>query len=163
MSYEEKKKYASGGDPRSRRDFGSKHMPKIISEVERKLQDALKPETLVELNSFERKLVHRHFDHNSDFQTRTYRDGDKFILTVYPVGNIERFAKQKAQESVESGDNVHLPPMGSYERYVIHAGLKDVAGVETVSQGEGSERHVMIVSKKFGRGLKKIVKKIKLF
>lgn len=127
------------------------------------MQDSIKPECLNGLNSFERKLVHRHFDHNKDFETRTYRDGNKFKLYVYPVGNIESFAKQKAQESLETGEEVDLPSMGSYERYIIHNALKDTAGVETQSHGEGSERYVRIVSTKFGRGLKKIVKKIKLF
>jgi len=38
--------------------------------------------------------------------------------------------------------------MGSYERYVVHAAVQDISGVETASQGEGPERHVQIVSKK---------------
>jgi len=35
-------------------------------------------------------------------------------------------------------------------------------GIETESFGEGSDRYVKITSKRFGRGLKKIAKKIKL-
>ncbi|MFQ5771690.1 MAG: hypothetical protein ACE5HX_14245, partial [bacterium] len=116
---EERKKHNSRKKPFSRRRYDNKNIPKIISEVEAKLQNSIKPESLVGLNSFERKLIHRHFDHNNDFQTRTYRDGDKFTLFVYPVGNIERFAKEKAQESLSSGAEVTLPPMGSYERYIV--------------------------------------------
>lgn len=140
-----------------------KDMERIISELEKKLKNSIKPEAINGLNAFERRLIHRHFDHNKEIQTRTYRDGNKFTLYVYPVGNIEKFAKEKAQEALDSGSEVDLPPMGSYERYIVHASLKDVDGIETESHGEGSERHVHIVSKKFGRGLKKIVKKIKLF
>lgn len=136
---------------------------KIISDLEEKLKESITPESITGLNAFERRQIHRHFDHNVDVQTRTYRDGDKFTLFVYPVGNIERFAREKAQEALESGEPVDLPPMGSYERYIVHNSLKEMNGIETVSQGEGGERHVQIVSKKFGRGLKKIVKKIKLF
>jgi len=137
---------------------------KLISGVEEKLQESIKAESLEGLNSFERKMVHRHFDHNPDFETRTYRKEDKFTLTIYPVGNIKKFAKDKAQELFDTGTEVSdLPPMGSYERYIVHAALQDIAGVETTSHGEGSERHVQIVSKKFGRSLKKIVRKIKLF
>lgn len=148
---------------RPRQQFSDNNVRKIISEIEEKLQDSIKPEKVPGLNSFERKMVHRHFDHNQDFQTRTYRDGDNFTLYVYPVGNIERFAKEKAQECLDTGTDVDLPPMGSYERFIVHNALKDVVGVQSESRGEGSERRVQIVSKQFGRGLKKIVKKIKLF
>lgn len=125
--------------------------------------DSIVPESLSGLNSFERKLVHRHFDHSTSYETRTYRNGDKFTLCVYPVANIEKFAKDKAEESLQSGESVELPPMGSFERYIVHNALKDYSGVETASVGDGKERHVQIVSKRFGRGLKRIAKRIKLF
>ena len=125
--------------------------------------DAVKPESLNGLNSFERKLIHRHFDHSTSYQTRTYRNGDKFTLCVYPVANIEKMAKDKAKESLDTGETISLPPMGSYERYIVHNALKDFSGVETSSEGEGKERHIQIVSKRFGRGLKKIARKIRLF
>lgn len=140
-----------------------KNIRKLISDIEEKLENSIKPETIVGLNSFERKLVHRHFDHNQDFETRTYRDGENFKFLVYPVGNIANFAKEKAQESLDGAKEVELPHMGSYERYIVHTTLKDISGVDSSSFGEGSERHVKIVCKKFGRGLKRIVKKIKLF
>lgn len=138
---------------------------KLISGVEERLHESIKAESLEGLNSFERKMVHRHFDHNPDFETRTYRNGDKFTLSIYPVDNIKKFAKDKSQELLDTGtETCDLPPMGSYERYIVHAAVQDISGVETASQGEGPERHVQISSKKrFGRGLKKIVKRIKLF
>lgn len=139
-----------------------KNIRKLISDTEGKLEASIKPETITGLNSFERKLIHRHFDHNQDFETRTYRDGGNFKLMVYPVGNIANLAKEKAQESLNTAREVVLPAMGSYERYIVHATLKEITGVESTSFGEGSERHVRIVCKKFGRGLKRIAKKIKL-
>lgn len=160
---EEKRKQKPTGKKFQRRPSGTTNVEQLLNDLEKKLQDSIKPEVLNGLNSFERRLVHRHFDHDKDIQTRTYRRDDNFILYVYPVGNLERFAREKAQEAFESGGDIDLPPMGSYERYIVHAALKDMDGIETVSTGEGSERHVQIVSKKFGRGLKKIVKKIKLF
>ncbi|MFQ5640142.1 MAG: R3H domain-containing nucleic acid-binding protein [bacterium] len=144
-------------------EIDQNNIKKIISDIEEKLEDSIKPERFEGLNSFERKLVHRHFDHNKEFQTRTYRSGNNFTLCVYPVGNIERFAKEKAQECLESGANVELPPMGSYERYLVHNALKDISGVQSESTGEGKERKIQLTSKQFGRGLKKIVKKIRLF
>lgn len=147
-------------DDRARED--DQNIKKMISDLEEKLQDALAPETLAGLNSFERKLVHRHFDHNPDFETRTYRDGDDYKLLVYPVGNLTRFAEEKARESLSEGKEIALPPMGSYERFIVHNALKEFTGVETVSEGDGHDRHVTIECKRFGRGLKRIAKKIRL-
>jgi predicted RNA-binding protein Jag len=160
---EEKRDRSHRTDPRNRGDLPSKNMPKIISEIEAKLKDAILPESLGGLNSFERKLVHRHFDHSQEFQTRTYRDGERFTLKVYPVANIATMAREKAKLSMDTGQEVALPPMGSYERFIVHKALKEFAGIETTSRGEGDQRHVNIVSKRFGRGLKRIAKKIKLF
>ncbi len=159
----EQRRPGSNRRPFRRDDFDNPNIQKIISEVEQKLRDAIQPEVLKGLNSFERKLIHRHFDRNQSFKTRTYREGEEFILCIYPVGNLERFAREKAQHSLDTGEEVDLPPMGSFERYVVHNALKDMAGIETSSHGEGEQRHIQIVSKRFGRGLKKIVKKIKLF
>jgi len=39
----------------------------LISGVEERLRESIKAESLEGLNSFERKMVHRHFDHNPDF------------------------------------------------------------------------------------------------
>lgn len=160
---EEKREQRTTGRRFDSRKSDTTNIQQVIKKLEEKLQDSIQPEALSGLNSFERRLIHRHFDHNKDIQTRTYRKGDNFTLYVYPVGNLERFAKEKAREVFETGLDIDLPPMGSYERYIVHAALKDMDGIETASLGEGGERHVQIVSKKFGRGLKKIVKKIKLF
>ncbi len=154
---------ARRGGPDRRPMESDRNIRKMISDMEERLMDAIKPESANGLNSFERKLVHRHFDHSTSYQTRTYRNGDKFTLCVYPVANIEKMARDKAQEALDSGKTIDLLPMGSYERYIVHNALKDFGGVDTTSDGEGKERHVQIVSKRFGRGLKKIAKRIRLF
>ncbi len=148
---------------RSSRPPMDNNMKEMIAKIEEKLIDAIKPESVNGLNSFERKLFHRHFDHNKDYETRTYRNGEDFTLLIYPVANLERFAKEKADESLSTGDVISLPHMGSYERFIVHNALKTIDAIETASEGEGNERHIKISSKRFGRGLKKIVKKIKLF
>jgi predicted RNA-binding protein Jag len=135
----------------------------ILIDLQRKLRDSHEPISLQDLNAFERKRIHRFFDNKDDYATKTYRSGDEFTLRVYPVGNIKKLAEAKAQEALESGNTVPLPPMGNYERYIVHDCLKDIDGIETASFGEGTERRVEIRPVKFGRGLKKIMKKIKLF
>ncbi len=161
MDHEKKRtdsRRRTGGKPQQ----SNRNMRDMLNKLERKLSDSIVPESLTDLNSFERKLVHRHFDHNALYETRTYRNGDSYTLHVYPVGNIESFAQEKAEESRTTGEPVDLPAMGSYERYLVHNILKDVNGIETLSHGEGRDRHIQIISKKFGRGLRKIAKKIRL-
>lgn len=143
--------------------YGRDKIDNILIDVQRKLRDEYEPVSLEDLNAFERKRIHRFFDDKEDYATKTYRSGDEFTLCVFPVGNIRKLAETKAQEALKSGNVVSLPPMGNYERYIVHDCLKDIEGIETASCGEGNERRVEIRPKRFGRGLRKIMKKIKLF
>ena len=148
-------------EKRGRTKSGDK-IHRILKDVQRKLQDSHKPEVLKHLNSFERKQIHRFFDDKPDFETKTYRTDGDFVLKVYPIGKIKELAQTKAQQAIETQNAVSLPSMGSFERYVVHDALKDFEQIETKSTGEGLERHVEIHPVKFGRGLKKIMRKIKL-
>lgn len=136
---------------------------RILIDVQRKLRDSIDRVILEGLNSFERKRIHRFFEKFEGIETRTVREGDEYKLHVIPVGNIQKLAREKAEEVLRTGQPVSLPPMDSYERYIVHSTLKDVEGVETQSEGEGENRHVEIRPKKFGRGLKRIIKKIRIF
>lgn len=118
---------------------------------------------LEDLNAYERKRIHQFFDNKSDFETKTYRNGEEYLLWVFPVGQIKKYAEEKAQEALDTGAEIDLPPMSNYERFLIHDALKSVESVETNSFGEGEERHIRITPVKFGRRLKKMVKKLKLF
>ncbi len=150
---------------RSRRD-GEVHIPKIdriLIDVQRRLRDSIHRVVLEGLDSFERKRIHRFFERFDGIETRTVREGDEYKLHVIPVGNIKKLAREKAEEVLRTGQPASLPPMGSYERFIVHTTLKDVEGVETESSGEGEDRHVEIRPKRFGRSLKRIIKKIRIF
>jgi len=96
--------------------------------------------------------------------TKTYKiTEEEHELRLYPVANLRRHAEKKAEEATKTGQKVVLPPMSSYERFVIHEALKGNEAIKTHSDGEGEERHVVLEPELFGRGLKKIIKKIKLF
>lgn len=136
---------------------------KILIDIQRHLRDSLEPFTVEGLNSFERKRIHGFFDNKDDFETRTYRHEGQYILKVIPVGNLKRVARESAEKVLETGASTLLPYVGNYERYVIHNYLKDFEGIETKSVGEGLERRLEIKPIRFGRSLKKIIKKIKLF
>lgn len=135
----------------------------LLRQAEQTLADSINAVSFENLSAFERKHVHEFFEHNLSFETKTYRDGEKYVLWVFPVGNLKKYAEEKANEAVATGSVVALPPMSSYERFIVHETLKDWDSVETTSEGEGTGRHVLISPVKFGRRLKKIAKKIKLF
>jgi predicted RNA-binding protein Jag len=136
---------------------------RLLYKINSELGDSIEPISLTRLNAFERKLVHRHFDHNPNVVTKTYRHDDVYELMVFPVGNLRKYALAKANEAIATGDKVVLPKMSNYERFVVHEALKDLAEVKSNSYGEGEDRHIELVPEVFGRGLKRIIKKIKLF
>jgi len=134
----------------------------LVEQVINEIGDSLEPASLTGLNAFERKLVHRQCDHTPDLVTKTYRKGEDYELKIYPVGNIRKFAQSKADEAIQSRKKVVLPHMSSYQRFVIHDALKNMETVKAESFGEGEERHIEIIPEAYGRGLKRIIKKIKL-
>ena len=148
---------------RNKPDVDMGKIDSILIDIQRKLRDSLEPYIVENLNSFERKRIHSFFDNKDDFETRTYRQEERYVLKVIPIGNLKRLAKQNAEKVMETGETVVLPYVGNYERYVIHNYLKDFEGIETKSIGEDINRRLEIKPIRFGRSLKKIIKRIKLF
>lgn len=138
-----------------------------IQRIIRNAQDLLHNSTeavcLEELNAYERMRIHQYFDNKDDFETKTYRNGEEYLLWIFPVGQLKAYAQQMADEAVDSGEEFSFPPMSNFERFIVHDVLKDNENVETTSEGEGDERHVKIIPVKFGKKLKQIAKKFKLF
>lgn len=60
----------------------------------------------------------------------------------------ERFlinmARKMAQQVLETHKTVHLNPMNSYDRRIIHTELNEMEHISTSSDGEGDRRHVVI-------------------
>lgn len=127
-----------------------------ISEAERFLVDSLLPFTFAGLNGYERKKVHQHFENDLEYRVKTYREEDRIILKVYPVGKLKRLAEKKAQEVLMNGQAEELPPMGSFERFVIHDYLKERHGIKTESTGQRGENRRIVIIPLFGRRPRKI-------
>ena len=66
-----------------------------------------------------------------------YRERRKRTLTA--------LAKKTATKSYEERREIHLEPMNSYERRIIHSALQNSTEATTRSEGEGKERHIVIV------------------
>ena len=58
---------------------------------------------------------------------------------------LESIAHSSANRAASQHRKVGLRPMTSYERRIIHIALRDDDSVETVSEGEGPSRHVVVV------------------
>ena len=58
---------------------------------------------------------------------------------------LESIAHSSANRAVGQHRKVGLRPMTPYERRIIHIALRDDDRVETVSEGESSARHVVVV------------------
>ena len=57
---------------------------------------------------------------------------------------VRRRALEAALQAKREGRVVFLPPMNSYERWLVHETLSGEEGIETLSEGEGAERKVLV-------------------
>ena len=52
--------------------------------------------------------------------------------------------KDWVEEVKESGKEMELEPMPSWQRRIVHMGVSEIEGVESESVGEGRDRHLVI-------------------
>ncbi|GAB3194763.1 Jag family protein [Nesterenkonia suensis] len=76
--------------------------------------------------------------------------GDRTRLVLDIAGHRDRRQtelKEQADDAVaqvrEHGEDVHLEPMGAYERKIVHDFVAE-AGLVSESEGEGKRRHVVV-------------------
>lgn len=58
---------------------------------------------------------------------------------------LESIAHSSASRAASQHRKVSLRPMTPYERRIVHIALRDDDRVDTISEGEGSARHVVVV------------------
>jgi spoIIIJ-associated protein len=96
--------------------------------------------TLQSLQELVRSMVQRRFVGQAHARVRVdvagYRERRRIAL--------ERFTIDVAQGVLESGVAKALDPMGAADRKVVHDSVNGIEGVETVSEGEDADRHVVI-------------------
>lgn len=135
----------------------------IIRDIQKKLSNTTQPVNIPGLNAFERKCIHAFFDNKSDYRTKTYRNGEKYIFRVYPIGNLKKMVDKEVQAALESGKTRVLPPMTGFERFIVHEYMQSREDIETVSVGADKDRHIELTTKSFGQKFKSIMKKLKFF
>lgn len=57
---------------------------------------------------------------------------------------LEKMSRDLAQKVLETGKEVHMANMSSYERRICHMVLTEIEGITSDSEGEGEERHIVI-------------------
>jgi len=62
------------------------------------------------------------------------------------VGQLEEKTREIAQQVLETGEAYTLPYLSSYERFVVHSLISspEFEGLESVSEGEGQDRRLII-------------------
>ena len=140
---------------------------RIQAVVERTL-DALEIDADVEISQDEESitarvegedlglLIGRHGQTIDALQLLCYRAaflgrGDRKRVIVDAAGYrdrrneiLARQADSAAERAVSSGRPVDLEPMTAQERRVVHGHLKERAGIETYSEGDEPDRHVVV-------------------
>lgn len=57
---------------------------------------------------------------------------------------LESVARDLAQKAIETGKEVEMANMSSYERRICHMVLTEIEGISSDSEGEGEDRHIVI-------------------
>jgi spoIIIJ-associated protein len=96
--------------------------------------------TLQSLQELVRSMVQRRFVGQAHARVRVdvagYRERRRAAL--------ERFTIEVAKGVLETGVAKALDPMGAADRKVVHDSVNTIDGVETVSEGQDADRHVVI-------------------
>lgn len=81
---------------------------------------------------------------NKKLQSIFYLNLDINDYKKKKVDYLRDLAKGLADQSSLDKETKTLPPMSAYERRIIHSELSKRADIITESQGEGSDRHIII-------------------
>ena len=61
------------------------------------------------------------------------------------IEKLEALAQRMGEKALSSVDRVPMSPMNAFDRRIVHMFLKEVEGVSTESEGEGKDRHVVVI------------------
>jgi spoIIIJ-associated protein len=81
------------------------------------------------------------------------RSGDRGKPIVVDAGgyrekHVERLrslALKMSEKAIRTQTTVELSPMTAHDRRIVHMALAEISGVTTRSEGEGEERHILVV------------------
>ncbi|OGY56154.1 MAG: hypothetical protein A2Y84_00875 [Candidatus Colwellbacteria bacterium RBG_13_48_8] len=99
------------------------------------------PELVLSLTHLAKQIAKKSGDDRISVDINDYHKEREVLIT--------RLAKAAAKKAAVTGESVSLPAMNAYERRIVHTELAIRPDVETESEGEMRERHVVIKPTKF--------------
>lgn len=133
---------------------------KLVDTIKKDLTDSIHPYVIKNIDFNNIYKIKKELSTNQEYKIKSYKQGKEATVKIFPVGNLKRFAEQKAQEVLIKKEKIDLPHMGAFERFIIHDYLKSRNGIKTKSFGkEGKDRHIQIYPL-FGRKPKKAKKRL---
>lgn len=64
------------------------------------------------------------------------------------VERLQALAARMAEKALAEGDEIALKPMSAYDRRIVHMAVAEIDGLETRSDGEGEDRHIVLIPTK---------------
>lgn len=66
--------------------------------------------------------------------------------------DLKRMAEELGKQVLDSGKEVELEPQSAWQRRVVHTVIGEMAGLQSESEGEGRDRHIVIKVKSLAKG-----------
>lgn len=61
------------------------------------------------------------------------------------IERLRALGQRMAAKAIETKQIVELQPMTAHDRRIVHMAISEIAGLTTRSEGEGEDRHILIV------------------
>jgi spoIIIJ-associated protein len=84
------------------------------------------------------------------FRERSGERGKPFVVDAggyrdKHVAKLQALAQRMAEKAQKTGTIVELSPMSPHDRRIVHMAIADIPGLSSRSEGEGEDRHILIV------------------
>jgi spoIIIJ-associated protein len=61
------------------------------------------------------------------------------------IERLRGLGQRMAEKAIETKQIVELQPMTAHDRRIVHMAISEIAGLTTRSEGEGEDRHILII------------------
>ncbi|MFN0250834.1 MAG: protein jag [Kofleriaceae bacterium] len=61
------------------------------------------------------------------------------------IERLRALGQRMAEKALQTKQTVELQPMTAHDRRIVHMAISEIAGLTTRSEGEGEDRHILII------------------
>ena len=84
------------------------------------------------------------------FKERSGEKGKPFVVDAggyrdKHVAKLQALAARMGEKALATGAIVELTPMSAHDRRIVHMAISAIPGLTTRSEGEGDDRHILVV------------------